>query len=62
MQLRSQTNTYPDSPRQQLTMTGVARVEKIENGLSASKALNESRPRRLRHLMCLVLPISNCRI
>ena len=57
MQLCSQTNTYPDSPRQQLTMTGVARVEEIENGLSASKALNESRPRRLRHLMCFVLPI-----
>jgi len=43
-------------------MTGVARVEEIENGLAASKALNESCPRRLRrphHLMCLVLPIGS---
>jgi len=33
MQLYSQTNTSPDSPRQQLTMTGVAQVDEIENGL-----------------------------
>jgi len=40
-------------------MTGVPGAEEIEDGLAASKALNESRPRRLcrpRHLMCLVLP------
>ena len=42
--------------RQRLTMTGVAGAEEIEDGLAASKALNESRPRRPRHLMCLVLP------
>ena len=35
------------------------REQEIEDGLAASKAPNESRPRRLRrprHLMCLVLP------
>jgi len=35
------------------------REQEIEDGLAASKALNESCPRRLRrplHLMCLVLP------
>ena len=43
-------------------MTGFAGVEEnkeIEDGLAASKALNESRPRRLRcprHLMSLALP------
>jgi len=55
----NQTNTSPDSPPQQLTITGVPGAEEIEDGLAASKALNESRPRRLRrppHLMCLVLP------
>ena len=38
-----------------------AREQEIEDGLATSKALNESRPRRLsrpRHLMCLVLPTS----
>jgi len=57
----NQTNTSPDSPPQQLTITGVPGAEEIEDGLAASKALNESRPRRLRrprHLMCLVLPFS----
>jgi len=55
------TGSAKDSPRQQLTMNGVARVEEIETGLAASKALNESRPhllRRQRHLMCLVLPFA----
>jgi len=32
------------------------REQEIEDGLAASKALNEFRPRRLRHLMSLVLP------
>jgi len=38
------------------------REQEIEDGLAASKALNESRlhrPRRLRHLMCLVLTLQN---
>ena len=32
------------------------REQEIEDGLAASKVPNESRPRRPRHLMCLVLP------
>ena len=32
------------------------REQEIEDGLAASKVPNESRPRRLRRLMCLVLP------
>jgi len=58
----NQTNTSPDSPPQQLTITGVPGAEEIEDGLAASKALNESRPRRLRrprHLKCLVLPLQH---
>ena len=33
------------------------REQEIEDGLAASKALNESRPCRPRHLMCLVLSL-----
>ena len=53
----------PDSPGQQLTMTGVAGLKEIEDGKlhriasPASKAFNESRPLRLHHLMSLELPV-----
>jgi len=49
-------------PSQQLTITGVAGAEAIEDTMLdcttslASKAFNESRPRCLRRLMSLVLP------
>jgi len=51
--------TSPDSPHQQLTITGVATAEEIEDGTldciasSASKSFNESRPHSL---TSLVLP------
>jgi len=35
------------------------REQEIEDGLAASRAPNESRPRRLRRPMCLVLPKSS---
>jgi len=35
------------------------REQEIEDGLAASKALNESRLHRPRHLMCLVLTLQN---
>jgi len=50
----------PDSPGQQLTMTGVAGLKEIEDGKlhriasPASKAFNESCPRRLLLLMSLL--------
>jgi len=34
----NQTNTSPESPRQQLTMTGIPGAEEIDDGLAASKA------------------------
>jgi len=60
MQLYSQSDKHVSRlAASAINNTGIPGAEEIEDGLAASKALNKSRLRRLRHLdhlMCLVLP------
>jgi len=49
----NQTNTSPDVQRQQLTMTGVAGVENIEDGLAAPRRPPPKYSTSLAHVACV---------